>query len=451
MKILILGVPKTGTTYLYYMLKNVMPAHTACFFEPKSLADVTTDTRQDFSLTKFLVTSAAFNELLRPEALDNYDKVVLLIRDPRDLLVSTFMYSIYDMYILQDLALFGQFMTLLKVKEKKPRSLSMKKLLEIQAQINDSGPTETLEFVKAGLGMSSMLVDRFDKLFTIKYEDLVDGRLEDLERYLGMPLSDRDPHIALEHQLVARSKSYGDWRNWYLQEDVECFEKSFTWYINEFQYPTDWDLASPSVLDPERLSRYAMRLAWARGDLDSIRFLWESFPDDEDFLWRFLGGNDVYLPYIRATEESAALPLGAVIMDPHIENQQGQMVNILKREESYYFAYRVRMLRDERNVGFWMGLGSRKKGTILGNGTQMHGLEQAETVAGQVFSLKFPFTCGGLEPDIYFLDAGVTTHRNLFEMEYLHRRLKCVVFAIIQKKLRESWLVKPEITEYQSE
>jgi len=251
--------------------------------------------------------------------------------------------------------------------------------------------------------------------------------------------------VALEHQLVARSKTHGDWRNWFLKEDVEYFEKFFGWYINEFHYPTDWDLACPSELDSERLSRYAMRLAWARGDLEPIRFLWESFPDDEDFLYRFMEGNDLYLPHIRATEESAELVMGALILDPHIENHQGQVVNILTREESYHFVYRVRFIRGARSVGFWMGLGSRNKGTILGNGAQLHGLEQDEVAAGEVFTVRFPFVCGGLEPDIYFLDAGVTTHRSMFEMEYMHRRQKCSVFAVSQKKLRESWLKKPEI------
>jgi len=151
------------------MLKNIMPNRTACFFEPESLAAQTSIADEDFVLTKFLTTSSSCNDLLRPEALDGYDKIILLIRDPRDILVSTFMYSIYDTAIVRDLERFGQFMTLLKVKEKKPGALSMKRLLDIQAQINDSGPTEIIEFVQSGLGMSSMVVDRFDRVFGLKY------------------------------------------------------------------------------------------------------------------------------------------------------------------------------------------------------------------------------------------------------------------------------------------
>jgi len=117
----------------------------------------------------------------------------------------------------------------------------------------------------------------------------------------------------------------------------------------------------------------------------------------------------------------------------------------LQREQQYSFVYEVKFLRGVEGVGFWMGLGSVKRGTILGNGTPLYGQVFDRFNAGDEVIVRFNIACATIDPDIYFLDAGVTVNRNPFEVEYLHRLLKCLVFCVNQKSLRTGWLNKPEV------
>lgn len=446
MRILILGSPKTGTTYLFYMIKKVMPDDTACFFEPESHDDQTELLSHSSVLTKFLITGNSFGSLMKPEALARYDKTILLVRDPRDMLVSTFMYHIYENSITADLARFAAFMTLLRIKEEDPSAFSMKALIDLQAQINDSSPLEITEFVCNNIGLSSLILEKWaDKLILLKYEDMVAGKLAAVESYLGLNLIPTDTEIPLEHKVVTRSKASGDWKNWYRPEDEDWCKRLFGTYVGKFGYADEWDLPKVTQLDAERASRYAMRVAWAKGSLAPVRFLWESFSPDKQVLDNLLLGKEAYLPYLYATEKMEVPSTGAVILNPRIENLDGQVVNVLQREQQYFFVYEVKFVRGVENVGFWMGLGSVERGTILGNGTPLHGQVFDRFNPGDKVTVRFNIACAAIDPDIYFLDAVVTVNRSPFEVEYLHRLLKCCVFCVNQRKLRDSWLQRPEL------
>jgi len=69
----------------------------------------------------------------------------------------------------------------------------------------------------------------------------------------------------------ARTKSYGDWRNWFTEEDVRIFEPLFAPYMELVGYEaTDWALAPEPVVDPATASRYMRRIA-AEGRFDRLR------------------------------------------------------------------------------------------------------------------------------------------------------------------------------------
>ena len=107
-----------------------------------------------------------------------------------------------------------------------------------------------------------MLVDLYNKnndFFVLRYEDVVDGKLQDLESYLGLKLEGK-VEVASRFKVIERTKSKGGWRNWFTQEDVEYFKPRFKKYMTRFGYWDDWRLNEKQVVLPEFASSYFLRL-----------------------------------------------------------------------------------------------------------------------------------------------------------------------------------------------
>jgi hypothetical protein len=96
-----------------------------------------------------------------------------------------------------------------------------------------------------------------------RYEDMVDGRFADIERLLGFKLDQRPPGEA-PLKRVARTRSYGDWKNWFLQEDVDYFRPILSEYMSRYGYAKDWGLNTDPRIRPEHGSRFVERLVRGR-------------------------------------------------------------------------------------------------------------------------------------------------------------------------------------------
>jgi hypothetical protein len=67
--------------------------------------------------------------------------------------------------------------------------------------------------------------------------------------------------IPRDDQVKARTKSYGDWRNWFLEEDIRIFQPIYEPYMALMGYDsTDWALNPKPVIDPALASEYMQRL-----------------------------------------------------------------------------------------------------------------------------------------------------------------------------------------------
>ena len=101
--------------------------------------------------------------------------------------------------------------------------------------------------------------DRYPEMLAMKYEDVVDNQLEPIEKYIGFFLNGNSL-VDAQYENVIRTKSYGDWRNWFLPEDVEFFKPIFKNYMERYGYRQDWDLnLSPRIL-PAHCSEYAEKI-----------------------------------------------------------------------------------------------------------------------------------------------------------------------------------------------
>jgi hypothetical protein len=95
--------------------------------------------------------------------------------------------------------------------------------------------------------------------YVLRYEDFVDGRLTELEAYLGIPLSGSgEPDQAYSH--VPRTRSHSDWKNWLLEDDVRFFRPVVEDYMRHFGYADDWSLNEQPRVQPAFGSEYVKRV-----------------------------------------------------------------------------------------------------------------------------------------------------------------------------------------------
>jgi len=72
--------------------------------------------------------------------------------------------------------------------------------------------------------------------FILKYEDLVNNRLDDLDTYLGLRVTheiDVVPHMV---RRVIRTKQSGSWRDWFTEKDIRVLKPLLKEYMDMFNY-----------------------------------------------------------------------------------------------------------------------------------------------------------------------------------------------------------------------
>lgn len=259
-RIAILGQYKSGTTGLFYKIKNSLPPPVRTLFEPYEYVAEPEDAGR-WVLAKVILGLADGVEAVRYATFLGFDKKLYLVRDPRDWLVSGTLFLIHR---VQDDQRLSQIMRLLRQKESDPRSISLLQIFDTILQSNP-GPSleQTTQWMTNQYQWLPEFEGRLDDYFLIKYEDFVDGRIEEMERYLGVPLHG-SAQVSEEHDHVPRTQRYGDWKNWLVERDVEHFRPVFDAYIRRYGYSTDWRVNDPPVVLPEFCSQYAERLARRR-------------------------------------------------------------------------------------------------------------------------------------------------------------------------------------------
>ncbi len=137
MKLLILGLAKTGTTALTYAIKKALPAHEV-IFEPKDLSLVDTDKKN--IIVKYLLSGKKWPE--DKKYLDKFDKKILIVRHPFDQFISAILYSCYDWEILWQDDNLKKIVELLKNKSKHPEKISLSEIISLFNKIKGTATFE---------------------------------------------------------------------------------------------------------------------------------------------------------------------------------------------------------------------------------------------------------------------------------------------------------------------
>ncbi len=258
-RVVIFGPYKSGTTGLFYKIKNSLSGTVRTLFEPRRYLRENGDAGS-WVLSKTILGAGEGPENVKYSDFLAFEKKIYLSRDPRDLMVSGILFIIQqEPSIYNNDERLVRILNLLRQKEADPKSISLCRLFE---RIVDESDLHSFRQVTEWLGFQyRWLVEfenRLDDYCPVKYEDFVDGKLEGLEEYLGFPLTG-EPHVDPVHDHVPRTLTYNNWKNWFLEEDVSFFKPFFDAYIERYGYPDDWRPNDKQSIKPEHCSQYVVR------------------------------------------------------------------------------------------------------------------------------------------------------------------------------------------------
>lgn len=259
LKIVIFGPYKSGTTGLFYKVRNSLPGEVRTLFEPTAYHARAGDDAQ-WVLAKTIIGVQDGPDRIRYETFLGFDRKIYLVRDPRDLVISGLLF-----FVQQVASIYGDdekllsIMTLLRQKESDPSSVSVYELFRcIIESSNDHTFNQAVYWLTRQYRWLTEFEDFLNDYCLMRYEDFVDGRVEDLENYMGLQLrgtSGVDPI----HDHVPRTMGYNNWKNWFLKSDVDFFKPLFEAYIRQYNYSPRWDLNARPVIPPEHGSKYIER------------------------------------------------------------------------------------------------------------------------------------------------------------------------------------------------
>ena len=270
MRVVIYGLARSGTTALFYKIRDSLPRDAVCLFEPRAfdpraarrrlLARLRRGGREPDVLAKVLPFRPS--EPADVASFKGFDKQILLVRDPRDRVVSRTLYVAYHSTFYHRDAALSAFLGLLREKEADPRAVSLLELLETFARLNGDGfsfDDWAADYARHSVRAPLDFHDCHPGLFVCKYEEMVEGRLGALEAYLGLKL-DRETAVPAEHSRVARTKARGNWRDWLTPEDVRRLRPVFGPYLERYYGGDDWDLSARPNISAEFGSGYVLRI-----------------------------------------------------------------------------------------------------------------------------------------------------------------------------------------------
>lgn len=254
MRCLIVGAAKTGTTALLYAVAQAMGGEPAMYFE-EPIASV--PALGPHAAAKLLFEHERANDIAAFGT--RFDRRILLVRDPRDNLISRLLYMVASHRVqMDDPAWLRTIAMLLQRKQRDPASLTLQQLPQLRQ------PSALLESAcAANQALAAFAAAHAGDWFILRYEDLVAGRLDALSAYLGLAVA-AGVEVDPAYQRVARTKGAGDWRHWFTAADVAQYRPLFAPIMAALGYADDWTLAEPQRIAPAHSWQYFERLVHER-------------------------------------------------------------------------------------------------------------------------------------------------------------------------------------------
>lgn len=264
-KIVVFGQYKTGTTGFFTRIRNSLPESTRTLFESNEYIQEDQD-KSRWVLAKVILKEPGHPDPVNYASFQVFDRRICITRDPRDWLVSA---TLFNCQLKE--SVFGNeeamewVMDYLHQKEASPHSLPLKMLLEYILGLPPALDIDTFgRRASARHAFCTEFQNNLkDNVLGVRYEDFVDGRVHEMEEYLNLPL-DGPAEVAPDHAHVPRTCSYGNWKDWFTEEDVIFFRPFFEEYIQHHGYDTNWLLSNCPIINPAHCSQYVTKVVKIR-------------------------------------------------------------------------------------------------------------------------------------------------------------------------------------------
>jgi hypothetical protein len=262
MKVMILGTGKSGTTAMVYKVAGGLPDCRA--FSGGKPGKYVGDYENAVYKHTYEERKGKSFELYKEHLVrEHYDRKIWMARDPRDVAVSRMLYR-WHKGTLGRKKQYETHLNLVCQKEKNPASVSFSEICRYIGY--EDWPVDKSVLVEEERvryrKMSDFVKGFGDDWFVFTYEDMVAGRVDRLNGYLGFEVADdAEVPAGTGKAKVIRKKATGDWRHWFTLEDVKLLKPSYLPYMETIGYDlNDWALAPDPVIEPAFSSAYMQGL-----------------------------------------------------------------------------------------------------------------------------------------------------------------------------------------------
>jgi hypothetical protein len=237
-----------------------MPAETLTLFEPAMPSLAATIRAADHLLVKTLVGSLPGEELVPQWHAEDFDECYVLVRDPRDRLISLLLFlplwsnaTYPPLWQAQPTGL-ARYLDLLQRKVAAPARVAtatlFKHLMWVRFRLHPRGALPMLQALQHSFLTFHSLLPRCE---TVYYEDLIRPVVGQVVRPPPRP-----------YARILRRGTPGEWRHWFTPEDVDYFRPVFHPYLTWYGYEEEWDLADQPCIRQATSTQYIEK--WVRVD-----------------------------------------------------------------------------------------------------------------------------------------------------------------------------------------
>lgn len=262
MKIMILGLGKSGTTALLYKIAAGLPdCHAFSGGKPgKHAGDYKNAVYKHTYEARKGKDFALYQTHLETHG---YDRKIWIARDPRDVAVSRMLYR-WHRGRMGHKQQFQAHLDLVLKKEQDPASVAFSEICRYTGF--DNWPRSLQEVLEEErqryADMVDFIGDLGDDWFLFSFEDMVKQNYAALNGHLGFEvMKDTEVPESTGKAKVIRKKSSGDWRHWFTEQDIELLKHAYTPYMQLMGYDCDdWTPSDVPCIEPAYSSEYMQRL-----------------------------------------------------------------------------------------------------------------------------------------------------------------------------------------------
>ena len=203
------------------------------------------------------------DDLTEPEepCFDRFDRIVLIVRDPRDALISRLLYRAYGLPAFRRNWAVRAYVRGIEKKIAQPSAVSVREILALLQNMSKDH-SRALRTLTSLEPLHATCINLYkahaDRMLLCRYEDFVAGNTAELEAYLGAKLPARI-EVGGDYRRVARSGVVGAWKHWFTAEDVAFFDGLFADFYATFGYRPEAPHARQRIGRADTLD-YSIRL-----------------------------------------------------------------------------------------------------------------------------------------------------------------------------------------------